>query len=124
MPVARDTERRARGRATAPGQTTHEKAPKHAKPKHAGPNAGRGPKAEHNPKAQGRGPNAERAPNAQGRGPVDAPPKDTPVRRGPPESKVKQPTVKAPKATGPAPDSQGKANGTANGAEGHGPKLE
>ena len=46
---------------------------------------------------------------------VEAPPADTPVRRGPPEPKVKEPKV-----TQPAPESQGQATVP----EEHGPKLK
>jgi hypothetical protein len=53
-----------------------------------------------------------------GRGPIEAPPKDTPVRRGPPEPKVK---VKVNEQA--APKLQ-KAPGKADEAEGRGPKLE
>jgi RNA polymerase sigma factor (sigma-70 family) len=49
-----------------------------------------------------------------GRGPIEAPPKDTPVRRGPPEPKVKEQA--APKVQ--------KAPGKPDKVERHGPKLE
>jgi RNA polymerase sigma factor (sigma-70 family) len=49
-----------------------------------------------------------------GRGPIEAPPKDTPVRRGPPEPKLKQQA--APKVH--------KAPGKPDKAEKHGPKLK
>jgi len=95
--------RRGHGKETAPGQLKgrHERA-NPLKPEHAGPKGERGPKPE-------------RAPKAQGRGPIDAPPAETPVRRGPPE-----PRVQEPKVTTPAPESQGKAQAP----EEHGPKLK
>jgi hypothetical protein len=101
--------RRGHGKETAPGQLKgdHERATP-VKPEHAGPKGERGPKGEG-------GPNGERASKAQGRGPIEAPPADTPVRRGPPEPKVKEPKV-----TEPAPGSQSKANVP----EEHGPKLK
>ena len=49
-----------------------------------------------------------------GRGPIEAPPRDTPVRRGPPEPKVKQQA--APRVH--------EAPAQPNKVEGHGPKLE
>jgi RNA polymerase sigma factor (sigma-70 family) len=93
------TERRNNAANSAPGQLKANGEPaRPLKPEHA----------------------AERRGN--GRGPIEAPPKDTPVRRGPPEPKAKvkeQATPKVHKAPG-KPDTPGKPDKV----EEHGPKLE
>jgi RNA polymerase sigma factor (sigma-70 family) len=83
---------------------------------------GAGPPGQLGPKAPGRG---------RGRGPIETPPKDTPVRRGPPAAKVrperpvkpqheprgltgqKQPSEQSSESANPG--AQGKANGRAKG---------
>lgn len=81
-------QRPTHGKERAPGQLKTDKPAKQARPAHSAP--------------KGR----PTAPNGgNGRGPIEAPPKNTPVRRGPPEPKVKQ------QSPAQAPEPRGKANG-------------
>jgi RNA polymerase sigma factor (sigma-70 family) len=86
-------ERRGHGRENAPGQLkARGESAQPLKPEHAGPKG-----------------NARGGRQARGRGPVEAPPKDTPVRRGPAEPKVIAPKLN--ERPEQAAEPQGKANG-------------
>jgi RNA polymerase sigma factor (sigma-70 family) len=91
----------------------HERADRAQHPNHAAESAPGQLKA-HGERARPVKPKQAAEKGHNGRGPIEAPPKDTPVRRGPPEPKLKEQA--APKVH--------TAPGKPDAAERHGPKLE